>query len=151
AITEATIAEGVATTRWRGRLECLRIGTREIWIDGAHNAHAAAAIAPFVDRTLRRPRLLVFGIMADKDVRDVATTLFPLFDRIITTDPYPPRSVPAEQLATLAGELGFETAAIADSRSAFSAAMASTEQVILVAGSLYLAGAAIEFFDRLAG
>jgi dihydrofolate synthase/folylpolyglutamate synthase len=150
-ITETTIAEGVANTRWRGRLERLRIGTREIWIDGAHNAHAATAIAPFVDRTLGRPRLLVFGIMADKDVREVAAALFPLFDRIITTDPYPPRSVPAEQLAALAGELGFEAIAATDPRAAFSAALASTEQVILVAGSLYLAGSAIEFFDPLAG
>jgi dihydrofolate synthase/folylpolyglutamate synthase len=150
-ITDATIAQGVAATRWRGRLECLRIGNREIWIDGAHNAHAAAAIAPFVDGTLRRPRLLVFGIMADKDVRDVAATLFPLFDRIITTDPYPPRSATATQLAALAGELGFEAVAIANPRAAFAAALASTEQVLLVAGSLYLAGAAIEHFDPLAG
>jgi dihydrofolate synthase/folylpolyglutamate synthase len=150
-ITEATIAQGVATTRWRGRLERLRVGTKEIWIDGAHNAHAAAAIGPFIDRALGRPRLLVFGIMADKDVRDVAATLFPLFDRILTTDPYPPRAVPAAQLASLAGELGFEAAAIADPRDAFAAALASTEQVILVAGSLYLAGAAIEHFDPLAG
>jgi len=150
-ITEATIACGVATTRWRGRLECLRVGNHEIWIDGAHNAHAAAAIAPFVDRTLRRPRLLVFGIMSDKDVREVAAILFPLFDRIITTEPYPPRSTSAIELTTMARQLGFDAEAMPEPRAAFSAALGSAERSVFIAGSLYLAGAAIEFFDPLAG
>jgi dihydrofolate synthase/folylpolyglutamate synthase len=141
-IDEGAIEAGVRNTRWRGRLECLRVGGKEIWIDGGHNPHAVAATAPFIDENIPRPRLLVFGIMSDKDVDAVTGRLFPLFDRIITTEPYPPRSVPANS---------FQGAtAIADPDEAFSAALASGERSIVVTGSLYLAGAALRFFDKIA-
>jgi dihydrofolate synthase/folylpolyglutamate synthase len=141
-IDESAIEAGVKATRWRGRLECLRAGDKQIWIDGGHNPHAVAATAPFIDANVPRPRLLVFGIMSDKDVHAVTGTLFPLFDRVITTEPYPPRSVPADSFPG--------ATAIADPDEAFRAALASGERSIVVTGSLYLAGAALRFFDKIA-
>jgi len=93
-ITSASIERGVADTRWRGRLERVDVRGHEVWVDGFHNAHALAAVAPFLER-LPRPRLVVFGIMSDKDVHDVARRLFPMFDAAIATEPYPPRSMRA--------------------------------------------------------
>jgi dihydrofolate synthase/folylpolyglutamate synthase len=141
-IDERAIEEGVKNTRWRGRLECLRLGGKEIWIDGGHNPHAVGQTAPFIDANIPRPRLLVFGIMSDKDVKAVTDTLFPLFDRIITTEPFPPRSVRADSFP---GAIP-----IADPDEAFRAALASGERSIVVTGSLYLAGAALRFFDKIA-
>jgi dihydrofolate synthase / folylpolyglutamate synthase len=141
-IDEKAIERGVQKTEWRGRLERMQIGDKTIWIDGGHNAHAARAIAPFIDREVKRPRTLVFGIMSDKDVDAVKALLFPLFDRVITTEPYPPRSMSA---AALGGT------AIPNPEDAFEAAMRGDEPNIVVAGSLYLAGAAIAFFDKIRG
>jgi dihydrofolate synthase/folylpolyglutamate synthase len=141
-IEECVIEAGVKSTRWRGRLECLHAGGKEIWVDGGHNPHAVEQTAPFIDANLRRPRLLVFGIMNDKDVAGVAGRLFPLFDRIITTEPYPPRSVRA---GTFQG-----ATAIPDPEDAFRAALAAPERSIVITGSLYLAGAALRFFDKIA-
>ena len=141
-IDEKAIEAGVSNTRWRGRLECLTVGDKQIWIDGGHNPHAVAQTAPFIDAHVPRPRLLVFGIMSDKDVSAVTGALFPLFDRIITTEPYPPRSVAA-------GSFPGATP-IADPDEAFRAALASGERSIVVTGSLYLAGAALRFFDKIA-
>lgn len=138
-ISEDAIGRGVRGTRWRGRLERMRIGEKEIWIDGAHNAHAAAQIAPFLDAHVLRPRLLVFGMMSDKHIEPVKALLFPLFDRVITTEPYPPRSAKAADLGGLP---------IPNPDDAFRAALASPERAIVVTGSLYLAGAAIAYFDR---
>jgi dihydrofolate synthase/folylpolyglutamate synthase len=143
-IDERAIEAGVPKTRWRGRLERLRVGDKEIWIDGGHNAHAARAIAPFLSQ-LPSPRLLVFGIMSDKDVSEVEGILYPLFDRIITTEPYPPRSASAAQLATVP-----QAVAEPSVDDAFRRALASPEPTIVVCGSLYLAGAAIAFFDKIA-
>jgi dihydrofolate synthase/folylpolyglutamate synthase len=141
-ITDESIARGVASVRWRGRLEHLRVNDKDIWIDGGHNAHAATATAPYLDEHVPRPRLLVFGVMSDKDVDAVVARLFPLFDRIITTEPYPPRSMKAD---------AFEGAVpIADPEDAFHAAMDGPERAIVITGSLYLAGAAIAFFDKIA-
>ena len=147
-ITSESIGRGVATTRWRGRLERIERDGKQIWIDGGHNAHAIAAIAPFIAECVPPPRLLVFGIMSDKDVADVTAALFPMFEAIIATEPYPPRSEPAVRLAELAGGKGV---AEPDPKRAIERALESHYRSIVIAGSLYLAGAAIEFFDAQRG
>lgn len=138
-IAEDAIARGVARTRWRGRLERIELRGKSIWVDGAHNAHAARTIAPFLDANVPRPRLLVFGIMSDKDVDAVRDALFPLFERIITTEPYPPRSVSAAELGGIA---------IPDPEQAVRTALDAPERAVVIAGSLYLAGAALALLDR---
>ena len=147
-ITEASIEQGIAGTTWRGRLERAVIEGKEFWIDGCHNAHAARVVGPFIAANLPRPRLLVFGIMGDKDVREVASLLVPHFDRVITTEPYPPRSEEAGSLAAVCERLGVAARAVPVPRDAFEMAVRSEERAIFVGGSLYLAGAAIEFLDE---
>jgi dihydrofolate synthase/folylpolyglutamate synthase len=140
-IGERAIEEGVRNTTWRGRLERIDYAGKTIWIDGGHNEHAIAQTAPFFDAHVPHPRLLVFGIMSDKAVQPVVARLFPLFDRVIATEPYPPRSVPATS---------FENAtAIANPEEAFEAALRADEANVVITGSLYLAGAAIAFFDKI--
>ena len=148
-ITAKAIREGVAATKWRGRLERIDYRGQSIWIDGCHNAHAVLAVRPFIEETIARPRLLVFGIMSDKDVDDVVKAIYPLFDRIIACEPYPPRSTDAQTLVAKAAAMGIEAVAESDPRAALRRALASAERSIFVGGSLYLAGAAIEFFDAL--
>ena len=148
-ITPAAIEQGIAMTRWRGRLERIAIEGKEVWVDGCHNAHGARAVAPFIASNLPTPRLLVFGIMADKNVDEVTATLFPLFDEIITTEPYLPRSVTAGELAARAAEMKIAARGFPDPKNALTAALRSGFRTIFVGGSLYLAGAAIEFLDEL--
>jgi dihydrofolate synthase/folylpolyglutamate synthase len=143
-ITPDSIERGVATTRWRGRLERIEYNGKQIWIDGGHNAHAIAAIVPFIEAHVPPPRLLVFGIMSDKNIAEVTSALFPLFEAIIATEPYPPRSELASRLVALAGRAVAEP----DPRLAIERALASDYSSIVIAGSLYLAGAAIDFFSR---
>jgi dihydrofolate synthase / folylpolyglutamate synthase len=141
-IAENHIEEGVRRTRWRGRLEHLKAEGKDIWIDGGHNLHAVTQTAPYFDQHVPRPRLLVFGMMSDKDVQPVVERLFGMFERVIATEPYPPRSVKA---------IDFPGATpIENPDDAFRAALASPEPNIVVTGSLYLAGAAIAFFDKIA-
>ena len=148
-VTEETIRRGVAETRWRGRLERFEVAGREVWVDGCHNAHAVRAVLPFVVRTLSRPRTLVFGMMADKDVDEVAALLFPQFDRIIATDPYPPRSLGVGAIVELAKSFGAEAEGIAAPEAAIRAALADGSGPVFVGGSLYLAGSAIAFLDTM--
>lgn len=148
-ITPEAIRRGVAATRWRGRLERFGHRATRIWVDGCHNAHAVRAVRPFIESEIARPRLLVFGVMGDKDVAEMTAELFPLFDRIITCEPYPPRSADAESLAARARELGIAAIAEKEPRAALQRALASGERSVFVGGSLYLAGAAIEYLDAL--
>jgi len=146
-ITEASIERGVEKTRWRGRLEHVEMSGKNIWIDGCHNPHAIEAVLPYIAERVPKPRLLVFGIMSDKDVAGAARALFPLFDSIIATEPFPPRSASAESLVEIAGQLGIKAVAEPKPFAALLRAMQSGERSIFVGGSLYLAGAAIEYFD----
>lgn len=141
------IVRGVAETRWRGRLERFVIAGQEFWVDGAHNAHAVGPVSRFLAQTLGRPRLLLLGIMADKDVAEVVRTLAPLFDRVVTTEPYPPRSIDAAMLAEKVRACGIPATAEPDPRRALALALDAEERYVAIAGSLYLAGAAIAFLD----
>ena len=132
---------GLMQARWRGRLERIEHAGKTIWIDGGHNAHAVAQTAPFFDANVAKPRLLVFGIMSDKVVQPVVDQLFPMFDRVIATEPYPPRSMRADAFAG--------ATPIPNPEEAFEAALRASEQNIVITGSLYLAGAAIGFFDKI--
>ncbi len=85
--------------------------------------------------------------MGDKDVARVTSTLFPLFDSIITTEPFPPRSTNADVLAEAALALGIPVKMVPDPKDAVRSALRSRYRTVLVAGSLYLAGAAIEVLD----
>jgi dihydrofolate synthase / folylpolyglutamate synthase len=148
-ITRQSIAEGVRKTRWRGRLERMIVEGKEVWVDGCHNAHAARVIAPFIARNITEPRTLVFGIMSDKDVRDVASLLVPLFTRVITTEPFAPRSTSAADLAKLASEMGVRSEPFPEPEAAIRRALDVADGPVVIAGSLYLAGAAIAFLDAL--
>ena len=141
-VDENAIGRGVRETRWRGRLEHMSVAGKDVWIDGGHNPHAIERTAPFFDAHVSRPRLLVFGMMSDKDVAAVIARLFPMFDRVIATDPHPPRSLPATSY--------MNATPIADPDDAFRAALDAPERSIVITGSLYLAGAAIRFFDKIA-
>lgn len=146
-ISGDAINRGVERTIWRGRLEQIASDGKAIWVDGFHNPHAAEAIASFIEENLRPPRLLVFGMMRDKQIEQVGRLMFPLFDCVIATEPYPPRSAPAEELAALARRFGIEAIAEPDPVRAFAHALRSPQRSILIGGSLYLAGAAIDYFD----
>lgn len=146
-IDEGSIARGVASTRWRGRLERFTFGSRTIVVDGCHNAHAARAVAPWIKAHLPEPRLLVFGIMGDKDAREVMATLFPLFTRVIATEPYPPRSMRADDISEVARAAGLEAIAEPDPERAVLRALEAAEVSVFVGGSLYLAGSAIATLD----
>jgi dihydrofolate synthase/folylpolyglutamate synthase len=146
-ISAESIARGVRETRWRGRLERIDVAGKAVWVDGCHNAHAAGPIAAFIARELPRPRTLVFGVMSDKDVGALTSALFPLFDLIIATEPYPPRNESAPSLVARAAALGVEAVAEPEPSRAIERALEASARVVFVGGSLYLAGAAIEQLD----
>jgi dihydrofolate synthase/folylpolyglutamate synthase len=70
---------GYATATWPGRLELIAVGGRDVLLDGAHNPAGAAALATALD-DLRPfladgPLTLITASMADKDVDGVIAAL----------------------------------------------------------------------------
>lgn len=150
-ITPVSIVSGVETTRWRGRLERFELGEgRTVWVDGAHNPHAIRTIAPWVDRHVPRPRTLVFGVLREKNLDEMAAAIVPLFDEVIVTEPDSERAIDARAAAARIESLrgGRRVRAIGDPRRALRAAIEQSPHVV-VCGSLYLAGEAIALLDRI--
>ena len=123
--------EGLRSTRWPARLE--QFGN--VYVDGAHNPHAARAIAQALPPLLRgRPLHLVFGALEDKDAAAMLDALCPLARSIHYCPPDSPRALAPERLARLRPGQVHRNAAAA------LAAARRENGVVLCCGSLYLAG-----------
>lgn len=150
-INRRAIEQGVRLTDWRGRLERATVGGKRWLIDGAHNPGGIERLVEFLERSHARRRTLVFAAMRDKDVAAIAAALFSLFDDIVFTQADAQRGMPPPALQQIAAPLArarLHTAAMP--RRAFAKALSLEPREIVVAGSLYLAGAAVEFIDRCA-
>jgi dihydrofolate synthase/folylpolyglutamate synthase len=161
---------GYASVTWPGRLELIEVDGREVLLDGAHNPAGAASLAAALDEMASflapgRPTLVV-AVMADKDVDGVLAALaeaaYLAEARVIATAPAVARALPPEQLAARWRALtGRPAEAIADPEAALHAALSAgsgrgvgsgdvigssravgPDGPVIVAGSLYLVGAA---------
>ncbi len=140
-IPEAAICEGIRRARWPGRLERVRRAP-DIYLDGAHNPAGARALAAYIERFHAGRRVwLIYGAMRDKAVAEMAAILFPLAAEVIATAPAHPRAVRPELIRELADHPRLRVAATVREALAL-AAEAAAEDVIFIAGSLFLVGEA---------
>jgi dihydrofolate synthase/folylpolyglutamate synthase len=144
---------GYSTAVWPGRLELVRADGRDVLLDGAHNPAGAAALAASLDDL--RPYLdpgpitLVTASMADKDVPGVVAALAAsdaLAGSVVICTSLPvPRALPAADLAALWRATGVPRTVLVDEDpidAAAAALVAESSGTVLIAGSLYLVGAA---------
>lgn len=149
--TPEVLARGLTSIHWPARLQRLRQGPLaerlpagwELWLDGGHNPHAAAAIATHAAGWADRPLLAVFGMLNNKDVDGYFAPLAPHFAALrAVAIPGEANTLSAEDAAAAARRHG-----CADAHPAASVE-AALEQLtahpgparVLICGSLYLAG-----------
>ena len=140
-VAETVIRQGLKTVRWPGRLEVMAERPLVI-LDGAHNPEGVRALADAL-RDLRRGRKIrvLFATMADKEWQLMLGTLAPLADEIVFTRVAMERSADPELLAKSI-PLQVSNRVIQDSKTALAALLdtAQPEDIVVVAGSLYLVG-----------
>lgn len=143
--------EGLARTRWPGRLERMTpppgAAAEAIWLDAAHNPEGVTALTRWLERSQgERPLTVLFGAVAGKDVRGMIAPL-ERADAVVLTCPPSPRGLPVEALAELvAPELppsSSKPALRADFREAFALALHRTPPGgwLLAYGSIFLVAA----------
>ena len=132
-LAEAAIGSGLSAVRWPGRLEQLARGGQAYVLDLAHIAEGARALAVALGG-LPRPRVLVFGVAADKDADAMLALLRPAVDTVIFTRGRSDRLVDPARLAK-----DSPSRMCSSVREALSAASAPGGTVV-VAGSCYLVG-----------
>ncbi len=133
------IAAGAAACRWPGRLEPVALpGGRRVLLDAAHNLDGAAVLTRFLDR-LEEPADLLFGVLADKDYREMLDLLAPRARHLVLTRPASPRAKdPAELLPLLAGRDGVVVEP--DPGRALDRALALGGEALVICGSIFLVG-----------
>jgi dihydrofolate synthase/folylpolyglutamate synthase len=145
---EPPLTDAVARRAWRPlRLPArLEITGRRPWVlvDGAHNPASAWALAETLQDRFAGARLtLIFGAAQDKDIPGMLRVLAPLADRLVLTESGNPRGLPAANAVAHVPEgLDLSLEVEPDPREALTRAVAraGAEDVVCVAGSLYLAG-----------
>ncbi len=138
-VPEKAIADGIARTRWPGRLE--RVWENpEIILDGAHNPAGVRALAAHIERHYSGRRVwLIYGAMRDKSLGEIAGILGPVANEMILTAPKGPRAMRPEALRALFDHPSIRTAASLSDALAL-AGEAAPRDVIFVTGSLFLVG-----------
>jgi dihydrofolate synthase/folylpolyglutamate synthase len=152
-------ARGLGAVDWPARLQRLGRGrlTRplarkgfDIWLDGGHNPHAGRALGRVLESWQaddRRPVYLICGMLAVKDPKGF---LRPLLPHVAAFRAVPIAAdhagLPAADLAAIARDMGLGGRAKAAPGLAEAFAEISRRRPgrVLVAGSLYLAGALLE-------
>ncbi len=147
ALDDDAVRRGFAAARWPGRLELLReTAIGPVLLDGAHNPAGARALARALGELGMRRFPLVFGATRGKRVTAVLRALAPLEPRPIFTRVEDPTALPAEELLRRwrrVGERGGRIATTPDEALRNAAELrAAAQQPVVVAGSLYLVGAA---------
>lgn len=150
-VNEAAIAAGLRNVQWPARLQPLR-GTllgflpegSELWLDGSHNAHGAAALAKALrDMQDRRPlpTRLIMGLMNTRKPADVLGPFAGLVEHVWgLAIPGEPNAHPASAIVADATALGIAASEGSSVLNALSQAAKGPPARVVFCGSLYLAG-----------
>ncbi|MBB5709258.1 bifunctional folylpolyglutamate synthase/dihydrofolate synthase [Sphingomonas xinjiangensis] len=148
------------TVRWPARMQRLKPGPltemlpdgADIWLDGGHNANAAEAVSAAMAQVAEdRPVHLVLGMLANKDAGAMLDRFAPIAESLAAV-PVPGHAhhAPAE-LAEAARARGLAARAAGSVAEALGiiALRAAQAPLVLILGSLYLAGLVLEQNDEL--
>lgn len=136
---EACLA-GLEKAIWPGRLEWI---DDQLLIDGAHNPHGARALYAYAKKYLSGRRIVpVIGMMGDKDVTSCVALYADLSKEAVATQVDYPRAMPHEELRALLISHGVNAVSEGTIPAAIERAreIAGKDGVVLVCGSLYVAG-----------
>ncbi len=158
-ITPGTIAEGIRETQWPGRFHRVPAAgdSPEYVLDVAHNPAGAWALRSTLsaaypdlesgDSGNVREITMVFGVMRDKAMQEIAEILFPIADHVIVTHANNPRSASPDEIRQAAARVaaGIDLEDAEDVASALERArkVAGAGGLVVVTGSIYIVGEAM--------
>ncbi len=150
-VGEAQMAEGLRAVIWPARIQPLAGKLRdrlpassELWLDGAHNAHGAAALARSLEEmeaVRPKPLVLILGMMNTREPADFLAPFRALKPRVLTlTIPGEENAHRAVYIASEARRVGFDAQPFRALAPAIDAAAKTEGARVVIGGSLYLGG-----------
>jgi len=158
-ITPEMIAEGIRETYWPGRFQVVPAAgdDPEYVLDVAHNPAGAWALRSTLsaaypdlengDPGNDRKITMVFGVMRDKAMQEMAEILFPIAGHVIVTRANNPRSASPDEIRQAAARVttGIDIEDVEGVASAMERArqVAGAGGLVVVTGSIYIVGEAM--------
>jgi dihydrofolate synthase/folylpolyglutamate synthase len=138
------IRAGFEHVDWPGRLEIVNYSPLLV-LDAAHNGESARRLATALDEMFpQRPRALIFGASADKDVAGMFEALLPHIDFLIAAQAVHPRALDPDTIESTARQAGFRGPVyeIPDVQSALqrAAELVGPSGLICTTGSVFIVG-----------
>ena len=147
-ITAASIERGIRETHWPGRFQVVAAGggNPEYVLDVAHNPAGAWALRSTLSAAYgERAITLVFGVLRDKAMSEMAEILFPIAERVIVTHANNPRSASAQEIREAARRVAGEISEAENVAAALQQAsrVAGADGLVVITGSIYIVGEAM--------
>ena len=138
------VQAALAETELPGRFELVGNDPTVI-LDGGHNPDGLMTVKHTLDEAFARVGswVLVVGFLDGKDPKEMLEAIDAAdFDAVIVCTPRWSRAIPAETVAAAANDLGLDVEIVEDPVEAFrrARAVSSDEDLVLVAGSMYIVG-----------
>jgi len=145
-VAEKKVHAGLANVDWSGRLQLVqRPNGREILLDGAHNVAGTKILADAMEKNFgQMKRTLILGILQDKDWRQICEILAPLAGKIFTVPVSSERTANPNELAEMCRKANSSAEILVCNSLKEALQKTSAENFIVITGSLYLVGEALE-------
>jgi dihydrofolate synthase / folylpolyglutamate synthase len=141
-INRDNVLTALRKVSWPGRLEIMK-REPQVVIDGAHNIDGIKKLTESVDMYFTYNKLiLILGILADKQVKEMIDTIVPKASRVIAVTPHSDRAELANELAEEIRKINPNVEVVEDYEKAYSTALSYCDErdMLLVSGSLYMIG-----------
>lgn len=149
-IEQSDLEHGLYAVHWPGRFELLSEEPLFV-VDGGHNPQCARTVA---DNLLRyfpdRRRILLLGVLRDKDYAGLTEILDPVADEYVCITPESARALPADELAAHLRRYEKPVSVCESIRDGVSRALDRSDEnsVVCAVGSLYSVGEIRACFER---
>ncbi len=148
-VNDQQILDGITKTEWPGRLQKIYDGyfikkltkNSEIYVDGSHNIQGSKTIREFLLLKRNKKIYIIFSMLKDKDCYNFLNNIADLVEQIfIIKINNQSRAMEPKDILNITKKLNIKSQLIDDFQEVFSKLKNNNDSVILICGSLYLAG-----------
>lgn len=148
-ISPSALRKGIADAVWPARFELLAENPPVVF-DGSHNVQGVTAATESIKQTLGAKVVLLMGVLADKDYRDMVKLLAGVASEAFAVTPPSPRALGAKELAAVFAGNGVKARAFDSIPAGVNAALKRARALgapLVMLGSLYMYGGVKAAFD----
>ena len=148
-VNDAALRNGLTRVQWPGRMQLVHLpDQRRLLLDGAHNPGGATTLrAALAEHFPGLQPAFILGVLEDKDWHLMSDILAPCASRVLVVPVSSERTMSADMLAAACRKANPAASVKAHGSLAEALTAVVNEPFVVIAGSLYLVGEAMELLQ----